>query len=51
MLIKRRELLGTAAGLAVTPLFCNSLAAEEVRNLGKEISTYLNRKTAEKKSA
>jgi len=29
MLIKRRELLGTAAGLAVTPLFCNSLAAEE----------------------
>jgi chromosome partitioning protein len=38
-------------GLGVTEAEPNSIAAEEVRALAKEIMTYLNRKTAEKKSA
>ncbi|MEJ0049015.1 MAG: DUF1501 domain-containing protein [Rhodospirillales bacterium] len=34
MLIKRRNILGGMGGLAVTPLFCNSLAAEEANSNG-----------------
>lgn len=38
-------------GLGVTEADANSTAAHEVRELAKEIITYLNRKAAEKKSA